>query len=226
MKKFLLAILGILAIAMTIEAKPSLRGSKSSIRRQRTQAIAEGLSQIEDDEDLAAMKQGHYLVPLPENKFVQVDPRLAAKWRWCRPWTRALLLDLGQESMRKFGVPIRVNSAVRTVEYQKKLRRTNKNATAPQNCLHCSGATVDLARFVKIRGVKHWYPVAQQDWLRERLLRLESRQLAEAVEEHRNAVFHIMVFKKYAKYRSPEPQLRKHHREARHKRASHSFNPP
>ena len=177
----------------------SLKGSPESIARQHRIAKDENLSVIKNDRQLAAMKRAGYLVPLPQNQDVRIDPRLAEKWRWCRPWTRTFLLRVGREFRVKFGTPLQINSAVRTVEYQKQLRKGNSNATDPENCLHCYGATIDIARMYQKNGRRIFYSTQEQDYIRRRLLQLEKKGLVEATEEKNQAVFHVMVSKTYVK---------------------------
>jgi hypothetical protein len=89
-----------------------------------------------------------------------------------------------------------VNSAVRTVLVQKKLRRHNRNA-APESgetaSSHLAGLTVDLQR----RGMTK----AQVKWMEEYMRPLKELGLIEPEEERRHWCFHIMVSARYADWR-------------------------
>jgi len=62
-----------------------------------------------------------------------------------RPWTRDFVQDL-HRLLSPFHEQIQVNSAVRTVKIQRKLRRHNRNAAAEgHSFIHLAGLTVDLS---------------------------------------------------------------------------------
>jgi len=89
-----------------------------------------------------------------------------------------------------------VNSAVRTVEQQKKLRRRNRNAAPIDGdtaSSHLAGTTVDLAK----RGLTR----KQKKWLDAYLKNLQDQGLIEAAEERRQACYHIMVKSQYSAWR-------------------------
>ena len=178
--------------APSVKARPSLRGSPASQRKQNQEADREKLTRIENDAQLEEYKHAGLLVPLPENKTVRIDYRLGSKWRWCRTWTATFLQDLGRDYFARFHAPLRINSAVRTVVYQKQLHGRNGNAaraTGARQSSHPTGATVDIA--------KKEMTSAQLNWMRKRLLGLESKDLIQATEEMKQLVFHVMVFDRY-----------------------------
>ena len=107
---------------------PALRGSHEILIRQNQVADSDGLSRIQDDSDLNEMRQNRSLVPIPSMAGMQTDMRLPANRRYCRPWTADFLTALAQAHYARFHTPLQVNSAVRTVEFQQKLLRTNGNA--------------------------------------------------------------------------------------------------
>lgn len=195
MKTFFLFVLASLLIGPAIAADV-LKGSPGAMQRQNEQADAENLSRL-TEKQLETFKKKKLLVPLPKNKGITIDERLPEKYRWCRPWVRRFLIDLGNDFHKKFGNTIQVNSAVRTAEYQAELRGMNGNAASakpgPRQSSHLTGATIDVAK----RGMSS----RELEWMRSRLTVLEKRGFIEATEEHRQRVFHIMVFKKYKKSR-------------------------
>src|SRR5207245_2248777 len=117
--------------------------------------------------------------------------------RYCRPWTLEFVQDLSAAYYKEFHEQIQVNSAVRTVIVQKKLRRHNRNA-APEKgetaSSHLAGLTVDLQR----RGMTK----AQVKWIEEYLRPLKEMGLVEPEEERRHWCFHIMVAGSYSDYRA------------------------
>ncbi len=177
--------------------KPSLKGSRESQQRQNEEANKEDLSRIKNDDQLENMKQLRLLVPLPTNQYIQIDSRLKNEFTWCRPWTRNFLITLSKDFHKNFPKSknkIKINSAVRTIEYQNELRGRNKNAieaAGPLASSHSTGATIDIAKLDLSRG--------ELSWMRKYLLRLEGRKAIEATEEQYQAVFHIMVYAPHKK---------------------------
>ncbi len=129
---------------------------------------------------------------LARGETLRIDPRLDPARRYCRPWTRDFLNDLSQAYYDQFHDQIQVNSAVRTVLVQKKLRRHNRNA-APENgetaSSHLAGITVDIQR----RGMTG----AQVKWMEAYLMPLNEQGLVEPEEERHQWVFHVAVSGRY-----------------------------
>src|SRR5258708_22001616 len=114
-------------------------------------------------------------------------PALEPSRRYCRPWTRNFVQDLSQAYYHRFHEQIQVNSAVRTVKGQKRLRRHNRNAAPAEGdtaSSHLAGLTVDLQRrsltTEEIRFVELY------------LFYLNALGLVEPQEERRHLVFHLM----------------------------------
>src|SRR5207244_13116445 len=105
--------------------------------------------------------------------------------------------DLSEAYYKEFHEQIQVNSAVRTVLVQKKLRRHNRNA-APERgetaSSHLAGLTVDLQR----RGMTK----SQVKWMENYLRQLKEMGLVEPEEERRQWCFHIMVAGAYDDWRA------------------------
>ena len=101
------------------------------------------------------------------------------------------------QRMSKFG-PL-LNSAVRTLKVQKKLRRHNRNA-APWDgdtaSSHLAGVTVDLQR----RGMSK----EQIHWMEHYLFYMKALNLVEPEEERHQWVFHIMVSGHYNEWRDTQ----------------------
>lgn len=171
----------------------SLRGSLASLQRQNAMLDAEGLERILDEDDLSSRIAHGLLVPLPVSANLVVNPNLTENHRYCRPWTARFLTDLAHAHAAQFHRPIQVNSAVRTVEYQKRLMRTNGNAAAAEGDIvspHLTGATIDIAK----QGLSS----AEKAWMRRYLIALQQAGKIDVEEEFEQACFHITVYKTYS----------------------------
>jgi hypothetical protein len=172
------------------------RPSHDSLLRQNEEIDRLELPRIADDEELEQLKASEALVPILESEALRFDPRLDPARRYCRPWTREFVEDLSQAYYRQFHSQIQVNSAVRTVKVQRKLRRRNRNA-APEKgetaSSHLAGITVDLQR----RGMTK----AQVRFVESYLFYLKALGLVEPEEERRQWVFHVMVSDRYSDWR-------------------------
>ncbi len=170
----------------------SLRGSLASLERQNSRLDSDGLERILDESDLASRIDHKLLVPLPASATLSVNQSLIENHRYCRPWTAQFLADLARAHAAVFHRPIEVNSAVRTVEYQKRLMTTNGNAAAAEGDIvspHLTGATVDIAK----EGLTRQELV----WMRHQLLGLQQAGKIDVEEEFEQACFHITVYKAY-----------------------------
>jgi hypothetical protein len=171
---------------------PPLKGSHDILVRQNIVADHEGLDRIKDDDDLDNMRDHGLLVSLPVSRTLDVDDRLPADRRYCRPWTAQFLAALARAHYARFHTPLQVNSAVRTVEFQQRLQRTNGNAAPAEGetaSPHLTGQAVDLA--------KHGLSLTEIAWLRGYLLPLVQQGKIDVEEEFQQACFHISVYKRY-----------------------------
>jgi hypothetical protein len=175
-----------------------LRGSFDSLQRQNTRLDAEGLERIEDEHDLAGRIAHKLLVPVPASSMLTVNPNLPAPRRYCRPWTARFLADLARAHAAAFHRPLEVSSAVRTVDYQKRLMATNGNAAPAEGDVvspHLTGAAVDITKDELTRQ--------ELGWMRRHLLDLQQTGKIDVEEEFQQSCFHITVYKSYAPTRSP-----------------------
>jgi hypothetical protein len=178
---------------------PLFRPSRDSLLRQNEEIDRLDLPRIADDEELEELKAREELVPIQESQYLRFDPRLDPARRYCRSWTREFVEDLSAAYYREFHSQIQVNSAVRTVKIQHKLRRRNRNA-APEYgetaSSHLAGVTLDLQR----RGMTK----QQVKFMRAYLFYLRSLGLVEPEEERRQWVFHVMVSDRYSEWRQTQ----------------------
>lgn len=171
---------------------PPLLGSRDSLERQNEKADAEGLERIEDEDDLADRITRRMLVPVPTSAALTVNGNLPDHHRYCRPWTARFLADLARAHAAQFHQPLEVSSAVRTVEYQKRLMEINGNAAAAEGDVvspHLTGATIDIAKSELGRQ--------EIGWMRSWLLPLQKLGKIDVEEEFQQACFHITVYKSY-----------------------------
>src|SRR5260221_13283069 len=172
---------------------PMFRPSHDSLLRQNEEIDRIELPRIQDDEELEALKASNALVPIRESATVKIERSLDPARRYCRPWTRDFVEDLSQAYYKQFHAQIQVNSAVRTVKVQKKLRRHNRNAAPAEGdtaSSHLAGVTVDLQR----RGMSK----EQVRWMEHYLFYMKALGLVEPEEERHQWVFHIMVSGRYS----------------------------
>jgi hypothetical protein len=180
---------------------PMFRPSHESLLRQNEEIDRLELPRIQDDEELQRLIADQELVPIVAGDTLRFDPRLDPDRRYCRPWTRDFLQDLSEAYYKQFHTSIQVNSAVRTVVVQKKLRRHNRNAapeTGETASSHLAGITVDIQR----RGMSR----EQIRFVEDYLLPLNNAGLIEPEEERHQWVFHIAVSGRYTEWRESQMQ--------------------
>ena len=178
---------------------PLFRPSHDSLLRQNEEIDRLELPRIQDDDELEALKASNALVPIRESQTVKIEHGLDPARRYCRPWTRDFVEDLSQAYYKQFHAQIQVNSAVRTVKVQKKLRRHNRNAAPAEGetaSSHLAGLTVDLQR----RGMSK----EQVRFVERYLFYLHQLGLVEPEEERRHWCFHVMVSDRYADWRQTQ----------------------
>ena len=178
---------------------PMFRPSHDSLLRQNQEIDRLDLPRIQDDDQLEALIASHALVPIVESKSLKIERRLDPARRYCRPWTRDFVEDLSEAYYNQFHAQIQVNSAVRTVMVQKKLRRHNRNAAPAEGdtaSSHLAGLTVDLQR----RGMTK----QQVRFVERYLFYLRELGLVEPEEERRHWCFHVMVSDRYADWRQSQ----------------------
>jgi hypothetical protein len=187
----------IVPVRLTIP--PPLRGSHESLVHQNEMAEADGLERILDDADLDDRIAHGSLVPVPVSASLSINTDLPENRRYCRPWAAKFLTDMSRAHAAKFpGSDLEVTSAVRTVEYQRRLRHINGNAAAADGDIaspHLTGGTIDIA--------KQGLTAKEIGWLRAWLIPLEQAGKIDVEEEFRQSCFHISVYKSYSAPKLP-----------------------
>jgi len=178
---------------------PMFRPSHESLLIQNAEINRLELPRIQNDTELEALKADGSLLPILPNESLKIEPSLDPSRRYCRPWTLDFVDDLSQAYYNRFHAQIQVNSAVRTVKVQKKLRRHNRNAAPAEGdtaSSHLAGVTVDLQR----RGMTN----DQIRWMEHYLFYMKALGLVEPEEERRHWCFHIMVSGLYSDWRETQ----------------------
>ena len=178
---------------------PLFKPSHESLLIQNAEIDRLDLPRIQDETELEALKADGSLLEIKAGETLRFDPRLDPSRRFCRPWTLDFVNDLGQAYYHRFHDQIQVNSAVRTVRVQKKLRRHNRNAAPADGdtaSSHLAGVTVDLQR----RGLSK----DQVRWMEHYLFYMKSLGLVEPEEERRHWCFHVMVSGHYSEWRETQ----------------------
>ncbi len=187
---------------------PVFRPSHESLLLQNAEIDRMDLPRIYDDAELQQLVASGDLVPIVASESLRIEPRLDPSRRYCRPWTRDFLEDVSQAYYKQFHSQIQVNSAVRTVLVQKKLRRHNRNAAPIDGdtaSSHLAGITVDVQR----RGMSR----QQIKWVEQYLLPLKEQGYVEPEEERHQWVFHIAVSGRYADLHAPKTVATEQHDE-------------
>lgn len=156
---------------------PVFRPSRESLLRQNKEIDRLDLPRIQDDEELRQLIASRDLVPIEASESLRIEPSLDPNRRYCRPWTRDFLEDMSNAYYEEFHSQIQVNSAVRTVKVQKRLRRHNRNAApyaGDTASSHLAGITVDIQR----RGMTR----EQIKWVQDYLMPLKEQSLIEPEE--------------------------------------------
>jgi hypothetical protein len=171
---------------------PPLKGSHEILVHQNQVADRDGLSRIQNEDNLLDMRNQKLLVALPSSYALEVDERLPENRRYCRPWTAQFLATMARAHYAHFHTPLQVNSAVRTVEFQQRLMRINGNAAPAEGDTaspHLTGQAIDIA--------KHGLSLTEIAWMRGYLLPLVQEGKVDVEEEFQQSCFHISVYKRY-----------------------------
>jgi hypothetical protein len=179
-----------------------LRGSHEILVHQNEMADHDGLTRIQNDDDLNNLRSQGDLVSIPVSGALQVDDRLPADRRYSRPWTAQFLAALARAHYARFHTPLQVNSAVRTVEFQQHLLHINGNAAPAEGDTaspHLTGQAVDLA--------KHGLSAAEIGWMRSYLLPFIAEGKIDVEEEFQQSCFHISVYRSYLPSTTPRPSF-------------------
>jgi len=185
--------------ARHVSWNPMFKGSHEMLVKQNEIIDQMELPRIADDDELETIISNEQLVQLKESSSLRIAANLKDTRRYCKPWTRDFVEDLSQAFYEEFKKPIQVNSAVRTVQQQKKLRRHNRNAGPIEGetaSTHLTGIALDISK----RGLTR----KQHAWVEQYFLPLKEAGLIDPIEERRQPVFHVVVFDRYTVWRESQ----------------------
>jgi hypothetical protein len=177
-----------------------LVGSHDVLVHQNEMADAEGLVRIENDYQLAILRDHHQLVDIPESAGLELNPDLPDNRRCARPWSVKFATDMARAYYARFHQALQINSAVRTVQYQMHLERINGNAAGVDGeaaSPHLTGQAIDFGK----RGMS----LTQIAWMRAYLKPLMDSGKLDVEEEFHQACFHISVYRSYLGVRKSTP---------------------
>lgn len=178
---------------------PMFRGSHEMLVSENEKLDALELPRIEDDDQLNLLEDSEDLVHIDESRSLKVASNLPENRRYCRPWTRDFADDFSDAFYQQFHKPIQINSAVRTVEQQKKLRRHNRNAgpiDGDTASTHLTGVTLDISK----RGLTR----KEHEWINQYFLPIKTAGMIDPIEERRQPVFHVVVFEGYTDWKDSQ----------------------
>lgn len=193
---------------------PVLRGSRESLLRQNEEIDRLQLPRIANDDELLQLEHRQELVRINDTRALTVSAKVEDIRRYCRPWTHQFVTDLAEAHYAKFHRPLELTSAVRTVEQQAKLRRTNRNAAPIEGetaSSHLAGLTIDIGK----KGMSR----AERKWFDQYLLEMQQNHIIEAAEERRQACYHIMVGESYPQWRDERLAMAENTKEHTHESA-------
>jgi hypothetical protein len=178
--------------AMIAAAASPLRGSHDILVHQNLMATGEGLDRIQNDGDLQRMRESGELIDFQDSRSLHVNPELPYDRRSARIWTVQFAQDLARQYYERFGEPLIVTSAARSIEYQRHLTHFNGNAAGVEGeaaSPHLTGQAIDIGK----RGMTR----VQLTWMRDQLLPVMQAGRIDVEEEFRQACFHISVYPGY-----------------------------
>jgi hypothetical protein len=132
------------------------------------------------------------LIEVAGTSALHVNPELPENRRFARPWTAKFASDIARAYYARFGRPLELNSAVRTISYQLRLQRVNGNAAdiaGETASPHLTGQAIDLGK----KGMT----MAEIAWMRMYLTPLMQAGMIDVEEEFQQACFHISVYHSY-----------------------------
>lgn len=187
MKKYLIATVLMLVagpIALSAEGESSLRGSRSSMRKQNEIARENDFTFLRTADQIESFVAAGRLVRLNGNADYEVD---GASYPYVRPEVELFVRRIGRQHRAACGEPMVVTSATRPLSEQPR--------NAHPLSVHPAGMAVDL----RVSGNTQC-----RSWLADALLSLEKRALLDVTREYRPPHFHVAVFpEQYAAYAMP-----------------------
>jgi hypothetical protein len=176
---------------------------------QNFMAAEEQLIKLVDRKVYEEMKRQGLLTRISGTEGIYFHQKFDPYWSWTNPWTKQFLADFASWFRGRYGKKVQVNSASRDVAKQiaiaGKRGRKNPNAapvSGPKTSSHLYASSIDIGKLPM--------SLAEQQAAGAYLLELESLGLIEVTEEENQAVFHVMVSKKYLAWRAVQLAVSSH----------------
>lgn len=183
MKKSIL--IKFILICLTI---PSFAGD--SMIRQNQEIDNLKLPRIVDESQLKQLISQNELIKIPEDKHIRIEQHVKPLHKYVRPWTRDFVVSMADNFYSDNHQLLIIDSAVRTVEQQANLIKTNRFAAPAYGKItssHLAGITVDIQ--------KRKYTSKQRRWVVEYLRNMQTQGFVVFSEEP--YCYHVAVLEKY-----------------------------
>lgn len=164
-----------------------IAGSVLSMSIQNQEIDRLMLPRIYDDNQLHQLEKDGELVKLENTNTVNIASHISEDRRYIRPWTAQFVYDMSRPFYGRFHKPITINSAVRTIEQQRELRKHNRLAASEDRSSHIAGITIDLC--------KRCYSSKERKWIVSYLKQYRDMGLICVADEPTN--YHVAVLYKY-----------------------------
>lgn len=148
------------------------------------------LPRIVDDSQLKQLISQNELVKLPENVHIRIEEHVKPLHKYVRPWTRNFVIFMADSFYSDNHQLLIIDSAVRTVEQQASLVKTNRFAAPAYGEItssHLAGITVDIQ--------KRKYTTKQRRWIVEYLKIMQTQGFVVFSEEP--YCYHVAVLEKF-----------------------------
>ena len=166
-----------------------IAGTRAALIAQNVAANHAHLARIKDTPQLKKLEKGKVLVPISHIKGVIMDSRTKPENRFLRVEAAQFLGRFAGIHLVKYHRRVFVTSAVRTMDYQRQLRKRNPNAAKADSGLlqssHPTGETFDISTRVMVPKEAAWARMYLYSQKRAGRIIVE--------EETIEPCFHIMV---------------------------------
>lgn len=148
------------------------------------------LPRIVDESQLKQLISQNELVKIPENGYIRIEEHVKPDHKYVKPWTRNFIVLMADNFYSDNHQLLIIDSAVRTIEQQVKLAKTNRFAAPAYGEItssHLAGITVDIQ--------KRKYTTKQRRWIVGYLRNMQTQGFVVFSEEP--YCYHVAVLEKF-----------------------------
>jgi hypothetical protein len=156
-------------------------------RKHINAAVSKGVTLINNDASLNSSVRNNKLVKVRGSVGYKVQP-LTHSYGFLTPQTKSVLDNMGQEFSNRTGTYFTLTSLTRTVVQQKKLTKSNSNATKNTSS-HSYGVSFDIS-YVRVHGCSQSF---FQRELQVILKKYQSSGKILVIKESRQRCYHVTV---------------------------------